>query len=128
MIKWLIILFALCLGIILIILILTKQNIEINSLSQKDASTTEQIANYSQPLTSTTTLAPSPLVKSGITIIKKPAVEPEKKILLPEIASSENISPNSTAEGNSQAGITKIGKQPSPKESQEMNSKGIVMY
>jgi len=133
MIKWLIILFALCVGIIAIILILTKQNLEINSLAQKESLTTEQMVNYSpQPLsapeTAPATLVP-PLMKSGITIINQPSAEPENKILPSKIPPAEIIPAEPATQSSSQqAGVTKIGKQPTPKESREMNSQGIVLY
>jgi len=132
-IKGLIILSAFCIGIILIILILTKQSIETDGQPQKETAALEQTISYSQPLPP----APLNLVikstpaspdKSAITIISRPSIEPENEIILPNFTSYENISSNSTAEDNSHPGITKVEKYPSKKEAQEMQSKGIVLY
>ena len=77
-----------------------------------------------------------PLGISGITVIKVSSIEPEEKsIRASKIAdkasnniSSQNVASSSEAKDSQQAGITKIGKQPTPKETREMNSQGIVLY
>lgn len=131
-IKWLIILSALCMGIMLVILMLTKQNIETNSLPEKKVAAIEQTTGYPQlpsvPLNLVTKSAGQTPIKSAITIISKPAIEPKKQAALPSITPYENSSLNSGPGNSSQQGITKIGKQPTHKESQEMQSRGIVMY
>jgi len=132
-IKWLVILSLVCAGIIYLTFMLTKQNTETQLPPQEKTAGIEQAENYLQPL------PPAPLnlitksapaaIKSAITIISKPpAAEPEKQVVLPSIASDENFSPNSETGNNTRPGITKIGKYPSKKEVQEMQSKGIVLY
>jgi len=132
-IKWLVIFSAFCIGTMLIILLFTRQNIETDLLPQKKSAAIEQIADYPQvpPFVTTsvtTQSAQMPAVKKAITIISKPAIEPKDEVILPSVTSYESIAPSSTAEEKSQPGITKTGKQPTRKESQEMQSKGIVLY
>lgn len=128
--KGLIILSAFCIGIMLIILIFTKQDIKTGGQPRKETAA----ISYSQPLpTAPRNLiresTPASPVKSAITIISPPPIEPENKIILPAgFVSDENIRSNSTTEDTSQPGITKAGKYPTKKEAQEMQSKGIVMY
>jgi hypothetical protein len=132
-IKWLIIFSALCIGIILIILMLSKQNIEIALLPENKPAAIEQTVDYSQPgqtfTTSVTTKsAQIPAAKKAITIIAQPAREPADEVILPSITSYESISPSPITGENSQPGITKTGKHPPREKSQEMQSKGIVLY
>jgi len=139
-IKWLIILFIFFLGIILFSLWITQQSQKSVSLSGKEIPITEQAESRIPPAylpqVRPEPIARLPLGRSRITIIKAPASEPEEKsIRASKIAdeavnnvSSQNAASSIEAENNPQAGITKIGKQPTPKEAQEMNSSGIVMY
>lgn len=138
--KWLIILFIFFLGVILLSLLITQQSQKAVLISEKEILITEQAESRALPAYSRQ-LSPAPIVrlplaKSGITIIKAPAIVPEEKsIPVPEIAnkatnniSSQNVAIGSEAQDSPQAGITKIGKLPPPKAAQEMNSNGIVMY
>jgi len=139
-IKWLIILFIFFLGVIFLSLWIAQQSQKAVSLSGKEIPITEQAESRIPPAylpqVSPAPIARLPLVKRGITIIKAPASEPEEKsIRASKIAdeavnnvSSQNVGSSIAAQDIPQAGITKIGKQPSSKESQEMNSSGIVMY
>ena len=139
-IKWLIILFIFFLGVILLSLLITQQSQKSVSLFEKEISITEQTESrvppaYSPQINQAPIVA-LPLVKSGITIIKAPSIEPEEKsISVSKIAdkavnnvSSLNVTSSSEVQDSLQAGITKIGKRPTPKEDQEMNSSGIVLY
>lgn len=129
-IKGLVILSAFCIGIMLIILIFIRQDIETDGQPRKETAA----ISYLEPLPA----APQNLIrestpaspaKSAITIISPPPIEPENTIILPAgFAADENIRSNSTSEDNRQPGITKAGKYPTKKEAQEMQSKGIVMY
>ena len=137
-IKWLIILSVIFAGVILISLLITQQNNNIALLSEETPKNT-LATNYSpvQPLSITRAPTPLSLMKSGITIIKTPPKEPEYNIPPAQIennikteasSSGKNNSSNAARNADVQAGITKIGKHPAPKEAQEMNSNGIVMY
>lgn len=132
-IKWLVIISVVCLGIIYIIFAITKRDIETELQLQRQIVLPQQPTNYQQPqlytppnLTTKPTTAIAP--KSAITIISRPAVEPEKEAIVPVITPKENIPSEPETSNTSQPGITKIGKFPSKKEAQEMNSAGIVMY
>ena len=138
--KWLIILFIFFLIVILLSLLITQQSQKAISVSDKEISIAEQTENkvlpdYSSHL-SQAPIASLPLAKRGITIIESPSIASEgKSISVPKIAdkatnniSSQNVASSVEEQGIPQAGITKTEKQPSPKEAQEMNSSGIVMY
>jgi hypothetical protein len=144
--KWWIILFIVFLGVIILSLLIAQQSRNIVSLSENEIQMTEQAGSrvppaYSLPI-SPALIATRPLGKSGITIIKAPAIELEEKnvravtladkvtnnISSLNAALSLNVATSNEAQDAPQAGITKMGKQPTPKEAQEMNSSGIVMY
>lgn len=146
-IKWLLILFAIYIGIMLISLLFTQQDTKNVYLEQKEISTTAETINQTQLFSSpkigkTSTSLAQP--KSGITIIKTPSVQTENTPKAIVERKTETVNSNRVAENNissnlsldpkteeaspQQTGITKIGKYPSPKEAQEMNSKGIVLY
>ena len=142
-IKWLVILFIFYIGIVLISLLFTHKNNKLTALMQKATPITEQSESAMQPFfppakTLVSTAVSLPLIKSGITIIKTPAIEPENAMIsyvevkeeMVNNPSSRNVSLNTNVEDDAQpqAGITKIGKQPSLKEVKEMNSNGIVLY
>ena len=138
-IKGLIVLFVFFILVILLSLFITQQNNNTTLLSPEEAPKNAQSTDYSQPfsLPIITTPASLPLAKSGITVIKAPPSEPENKPSPVQVEKSiqtlantsfENSSSNSATQGNTQAGITIIGKHPTPKETNEMNSAGIVMY
>ncbi|PIQ90737.1 MAG: hypothetical protein COV71_03010 [Candidatus Omnitrophica bacterium CG11_big_fil_rev_8_21_14_0_20_41_12] len=134
-IKWLIIVSIVCVGIIFITFMLTKQDLKSQLHPDKAIIVPKQAENYPQslslptPIKLVTKSAPITPAKSAITIISKPAIEePQKQIPLPETIPYKNPSSNADDRNNSQSGITKIGKQPAPKESQEMQSQGIVLY
>lgn len=134
-IKWLVIVSIVCVVIIFITFMITKQNLESQLQPIKITVTPKQAENYPQslplpaPVNLVTKSTPITPVKSAITIISKPAIEePQKQIPLPETIPYKSFSSNSDAKNNPQSGITKIGKQPAPKESQEMQSQGIVLY
>ena len=138
--KWLIVLFIFFLGVILLSLWITQQSQKAVSLSEQVIPITAQAESRISPVylpqVSPTPIARLPLVKSGITIIKAPTIEPENTINpVAEIkeetvnnSSSSSVASNAKAEDGMQAGVTRIGKQPSLKESKEMNSNGIVLY
>jgi hypothetical protein len=142
--KWLIILVIFFLGVIILSLLVTQQSQNIVSLSEEETLITQQaesrvLSAYPSPISPA---GIRPLGKSGITIIKAPAIELEEKnvravtladkvtnnISSLNAALSLNVATSNEAQDAPQAGITKIGKQPTPKEAQEMNSSGIVMY
>lgn len=140
-IKGLIILSIICIIILIIVLLSSPPTSEITQLEEKVILSTEQVSDFSPtipaPIIANTTSAP---LKSAITIINKPVIqkiaEPTNEIIASENSNLQNTPPsttsnsidNSKAQDNPQMGITKIGKQPTPKESQEMNSQGIVLY
>lgn len=140
-IKGLIILSAICIIILVLVLLFSPPTSEITSLTEKETIPSEQATDFSStipaPKIINTTFAP---LRSGVTIIKK-IDSPTFAQPVNEITASENINfqsaqpntkpgsiDNSKPQDNPQMGITKIGKQPTPKESQEMNSQGIVLY
>lgn len=140
-IKWLIILFIFFLGVILLSLLITQQSQKAVSLSEQGISITEQVESRIPPIYSPQVrpmlTAKLPLVKSGISIIKIPSiVNKGDGSFFPESGSRKRepsplFEPSTLfteTEDSSQAGITKIGKQPTPQEAQEMNSRGIVLY
>jgi type II secretory pathway pseudopilin PulG len=137
--KELIIIFVIFMIVILLSLFITRQSQKAVFLSEKEASTVEQAQNQAlSAYLKQASPASLPLIKSGITVIPTPSTALEvKKNQVPKIAdqASNNISSSqNVASGTEEqdalpaAGITKIGKQPSPKEAKEMNSNGIVLY
>ena len=125
-------------GDILISLIITQQNNRTTAPLQEENPINAQSA-YSQPFSPSinTISLPAALVKSGITVIKTPGkepknrvppVQPEKSITTATDASPKYSPSNTNPHGDTQTGITKIGKYPTPKEAKEMNSAGVVMY
>lgn len=141
-IKWLIGLLIFFLGVIFLSLLVSRESQRVVSLSEKEISITEQMARtispgrYSPQATLNST-ARTPLVKSGITIIKSPVsgaqennVRSTAKIEAENAISkaSMNIVPVSQAQDSPQTGITRVGKRPTTQEAEEMDSKGIVLY
>ena len=139
-IKYLIILFVFFLVVIFLSLSINQQSQKIVPLSGQEIPVIEPkddrvVVDYTSKARSVPVVA-SPLVKSGITIVKAPVVQREEaNITATSIAdkttnniSSQNVASSTQAQGNSPAGITRIGKRPDPKTAQEMNSSGIVMY
>lgn len=138
-IRWLIILSAVFVGIIFISLLITQQHNNTASLIEEHKPQNTQLTNNLQIAPARIISAPHqmPAVKSAITVIKTPVSEVQNKIpaagplkSIPAIKStpSRNSLANTAKEGSAQAGITIVGKRPTPKEAQEMNSAGIVMY
>jgi hypothetical protein len=137
----LIILFVVFGIVILFSLLITQQSQKVVSLSEKEITVIGQAENiapmaYSAQVSSLP-METLPLARSGVTIIATPSIESEKKPLqVSEIASKgANSIIASNADSNVEepevprpAGITEIGKRPTPKEAKEMNSSGIVMY
>jgi len=141
-IKGLIILSIICIVIMVLVLLATPPTSEITPGEKKSPIPGgEQMTDFSPmlpaPITVNTTIANL----NGITIIKKntepqPSAETTDEITATENIYSQNIPPpvtsssidNSKSQDNLQTGITKLGKQPTHKESQEMNSQGIVLY
>jgi hypothetical protein len=139
--KWLVVLFIFFLGVIFLSLLIAQQSQKGVSLCENKIPVIAQVENRITPAYSTQVrLAPVarlPLVKSGKAIIKASStIEPAgENILAPKIAgkatnnvASPNLTSSSKAEDSPQAGITRIGKRPTSKEAQEMNSSGIVAY
>ncbi len=144
--KSLIILSIFFLAVIILSFLIIQQSQRAVSLSEKKYLITEQVENrapavYSVPV-SPALITRLPSGGSGITIIKAPAIKPEEKsISVPKIAdkaeniiASQNVAPSQNVvstnevQNSPQTGITITGKRPTPKEAQEMNSSGIVMY
>jgi hypothetical protein len=140
-IKGLIILSVICIIILIMVLFFSPPTSQITPLAEKETIPNEQTTDFSStipaPIVINTTSAP---LKSGVTIIKK-IDSPTFAQPVNEITTFENINlqnaqsntkpgsiDNSKPQDNPQMGITKIGKQPTPKESQDMNSQGIVLY
>ena len=136
--KWLIILFAVFAGVILLSLLITQLNNNTTLLPNEETPQSRSAADYTQAQSLPVKMVPAArsLVKSGITIIKTPERELENKIPHAQAEKSLETVANASIETNSNsatqrdtpAGITKTGKHPTPKESREMNSAGIVMY
>ena len=139
-VKHLVILLIFFLGIMFVSFFVAWQSQRAVSLSEKDILLTQPANNLVlgvyPPQVISASIAPLVPGKSGITIIKSPVIEPADKISSAlKIADkainnvdSQNIASSNQAEESVSAGITKIGKQPTHKEAQEMNSSGIVMY
>lgn len=134
-IKWLVIISVVCIGIIFISFMLTKQAGEIKVGPKQEITASEPAPNYPQPLPLplprpvTSITKSSPPAKSAITIVSQPAaVEPEKEIPPANTVSYESLAADYETENNPQSGITTIGKRPGRKETQEMQSRGIVLY
>lgn len=138
--KGLVVLFIFFLGVIFLSLWITQQGQKTVSLLENKNPIVEQEENragstYSLPLRPALIVA-LPSAKSGITIIKAPAMElEERSIPVSKIAdkstnniTSQNALLNTQPAKSLPAGITEIGKQPTQKEAQEMNSRGIVLY
>jgi hypothetical protein len=139
--KWWAILLVLFLVVILFSVLINRQSQRIVSLSPQEAlepatKAETLIPAYSAPLAEPA-VNPLPSVRRGITVIQPVLTNPGgEKITVPKQAdkSTNNLtnlntsSPNFTSAESQTAGITKTGKIPSAKESQEMNSAGIVMY
>ncbi|MFA5092382.1 MAG: hypothetical protein WC543_00300 [Candidatus Omnitrophota bacterium] len=140
-IKGLIILSILCIIIMVMVLLSNRQPADINAVLKEEKLIVEPNIEYSQSMPDATIInkVAMPVIKSGVTIIKKttleePAKEPEK-ITSANTTNSNNTwtnpsnpTANFKSENNQQTGITKTGKQPAHKELQEMNAQGIVLY
>lgn len=138
--KWLIILFIFFLGVILLSLLITQQNQKTISLSENEIPIVQPAEDSVLPVylhpVSPAAIIRLPLVKRGATIIKVPAVDLEEKNTQSyetvnnaiHNVSSQNVATSTQTQDSLPVGVTKIGKRPSPKEAQEMNSSGIVMY
>ena len=139
-IKYLVILFVFFLVVIFLSLSINQQTQKVAPLSGQEIPVIEPkddrvVVDYTSKARSAPIVA-SPLVKSGITIVKAPVAQREEaNIAVTSIAdkttnniSSQNAVSSTQAQGSSPAGITRIGKRPDPKAAQEMNSSGIVMY
>ncbi|MCX5694567.1 MAG: hypothetical protein NT014_05555 [Candidatus Omnitrophica bacterium] len=142
--RELIILFVIFTIVILASLFITQLSQKSVSLSEKEITVIEQAENEASSIyplqASPAPIAALPLAKSGITITNQaPAsVNPEEKTTrapktvveaVSNVSGLDVTSDTSTViEGSLQTGITKTGKRPTPKETQEMNSSGIVMY
>jgi hypothetical protein len=137
--KELIFLFIFFLGVVILSLLITQQSQKAVSLAEQKILITEPAGStilpvYS-PQVSSAPIVKLPLAQSGITIIKASSTEPEEKSIhasnITDEAvnneSSRNVGSNSQAQ-DVPAATTTIGKKPAPKETQEMNSSGIVMY
>jgi hypothetical protein len=140
-IKGLIILSVICIIILIMVRLSSPPTSEITPQTEKETIPTGQTTNFSStipaPIIINTTSAPS---KSAITIVNKPdsqkIAKPANQIVVSENNNFQSTLPgtisssvdNSKTQDNPQMGITKIGKQPTPKESHEMNSQGIVLY
>ncbi len=140
--KWWVILLVLFLAAVLLSILISRQSRTIVSVSQLEVQEPEtkievwQAPAYSAAVAQTG-MKPLPAIRRGITIIKPAAAELKKENL-----TAHKISDKSTnkitglsvpafeyaASETQSAGITKTGKLPTAKESQEMNSAGIVMY
>ena len=137
--KELIFLFIFFLGVVILSLLITQQSQKAVSLSEQKISIIEPAENMVLPVyspqVSSAPITRLPLAENRITIIKASSIEPEEKNISASSVvdealnnvSSRNVGSNSEAQ-DVPAGTTTIGKKPAPKEAQEMNSSGIVMY
>ncbi len=126
--------------IIIAILIYSSRVVQPQKLEVNEAPVVEQPA----PVIMEESVAPASLLPPVVTVIK-PAVKREK--VLPEAKHSEEIivgenpaplvneasavaggQNSSAATDEPAAGITRLGKYPTPERAKEMNSKGIIMY
>ena len=124
----------------LLSLLIIQQNQKIVSLPENEIPRAQpaesRVVPVYSPSVSPAAIIRLPLVKRGVTVIKAPIIDSEEKnIQVHEIAnnavhnvSSQNVAASTQAKDSLPVGMTKIGKRPSPKEAQEMNSSGIVMY
>jgi regulatory protein YycI of two-component signal transduction system YycFG len=139
-IKWVIVLFIFFLAVILLSFLINKQSQKALSLSEKEISRTEKAENINPsaylPQVSPAAIVKPPLVKNEITVTEASLIESEEKntraskIAAKAVNSeaSQNMASSTEVQDSPQAGSTKTGKKPTPKEAQEMNSSGIVMY
>ena len=143
--KWLIILSLLFLGIIILSFLITQKNQTV-VLVENEIIITPEVEGEAGPvylpqksLASITRISSK---KSGITITKAPlavssaktipalkiADKTQNNLINQNIVSNQDVVESSDVQDNPQVGITKLGKRPTPKEAQEMNSSGVVMY
>jgi hypothetical protein len=138
--KALIILLAVFLAVILLSLLVNRQNQNAASPEENEAAATrgqeaQAVPEYAGPA------APAKeagllSINSGVTIISAAAPTKEKELSAPKkvglssgnIPSLPEASSSAPEQSDPQTGITQIGKLPPPKEAKEMNSRGIVMY
>ncbi|MFA6357475.1 MAG: hypothetical protein WCY09_02270 [Candidatus Omnitrophota bacterium] len=140
-IKWLIILSTLLIGIIFISTLLTRTGNINPQLLPNEPTKSTPTENYSPAPLPPLATTPQPLViKSGVIVINAPSKNTGDQLppvqndqgleKTPEANAKVNLTPDSslTIEKNMPAGITKIGKRPTPKETKEMNQAGVIMY
>jgi len=139
-IKWLTVLFIFFLAVILLSLAIVQESQKAAFLPENEILITKQAESSAAlvypPQARPALVAALPVGNSGITIIKAPAITPEEKnINVAETADkaannvfSQNIASSRQTQDLPQAGTTAIKKRPTLKETQEMNSSGIVMY
>lgn len=134
---------AFVLGIVFLLIFINRKDAIINTPNVRPFP--PQISTEEQGLLSegAKSILPSQ-DNSRITIIKK--AKPKEETILPEtrkainaptkkepVASSSSIASSGkgagqAASGKPAAGVTKIGKRPTPQQTNELNEQGIIMY
>ena len=129
--KWLFILIAVLITIILLSLFFTRINNGILIPSEKENNPAGEPQNISQSAQAQTPL-PNQRIGSAITIIKTPLEAEESKQERKNNTAEFFPVPNAPAPAvtapESTPGITKPGKQPTPEEAAKIKSKGIIIY
>lgn len=136
-IKWLIILAAALIAIILLILFLIQVNTKILTPSVKENNIVEQpVILPKEPLVAVPVVSSAQPVNRAITIIKAPVQNEEAKTenrqdLTQPSAPQESSRPAAVSEAaapaESKAGITKEDKEATPEEIKTIKSKGIII-
>jgi hypothetical protein len=138
----LIILFVIFVIAIILSFSITQQSQKALSLSEKEITENGQADNMIPSAdvkqVNSSLIAALPLAERGITVVSAPVIEAKDNPLqLPNkavqarksAANNPGLAPAEEApEVLRPSGITEIGKRPTPKESQELNSSGVVMY
>ena len=140
--KWWVVLLVLFLVAVLFSILISRQSATIVSVPQGEVQEPEtKIEAWQAPAYSAaeaqTGIKPLPAIRRGITITKPAAAELKKENLnvnkIADKSTNKITGLSAPASGDAavetqSAGVTKTGKLPTAKESQEMNSAGIVMY
>ncbi|HPT39574.1 MAG TPA: hypothetical protein PL125_05200 [Candidatus Omnitrophota bacterium] len=142
--KWLIVLFILLFSVLALSFLIIRRSQKAVVLSEQEILTVEQTANRIPPVysaagrqaSSLKPIAALPAGTRGITIVYSPSAESGGKSIPVSKSSdkyiknttSSNVASNVTTKDSLPTGITKAGKQPTSKETQEMNSHGVILY
>jgi hypothetical protein len=139
--KWIVALFILFLGVILLSILIAQESQKIVSMDKQETQLSETGQNLAllqdSPGIAQASPVALPLARRGITIISSPAAGPieEKAAVFGKREKATNkisgVSSINTDTENyqlEQAGVTRDKKQPTTSQAKEMNSRGIILY